>query len=286
MTDPFLRWAGGKRQLLPVLSRYFIDISSRNKYIEPFLGAGTIFFSVNAKNNVIGDVNTALMNCYNVLKSESMFKKLKNELRKSKYKNTERDFLNLRSHYNMIRKKNGNNIEKVALFIYLNCTCFNGLYRENKDGDFNTSYGQRYNLDFPGACLRKLENAHNYIKNRNVELFNGSYEDTLRTAKSGDFIYIDPPYHPLNATSFTKYNKGDFTPDDQKRLVEWCDKLDKKGCYVVYSNSNTPFIKQLFNKLPGKWYKKELSVKRYISCDPNTRDPSDKIEILISNFKP
>jgi DNA adenine methylase len=286
MTDPFLRWAGGKRQLLPILTKYFIPISSQNKYIEPFVGAGTVFFTINAKNNVLGDVNTALMNCYNVLKSDSMYLNLKSELKKSKYKNTESDFLELRSRYNLIRKKSGNNIEKVALFIYLNCTCFNGLYRENKNGDFNTSYGQRHNLDFPGACLRKLSQAKQYMDERNVILFNGTYEDTLRTARKGDLVYIDPPYHPLNATSFTKYNKGDFTPDDQKRLVNWCDKLDKMGCYVIYSNSNSPFIKHLFNKLSGKWYKKELSVKRYISCNSSTRDPSGKIEILITNFKP
>jgi DNA adenine methylase len=285
--EPFLRWAGGKRQLLPVFTPYFIDIGRQNKFIEPFVGAGTIFFNFNAHNNVLNDINTELMNCYNVMKDDVMYKKLIVELRKPKYKNTEKDFHFLRDRYNEIRKnkKGTNNIEKVALFVYLNCTCFNGLYRENKDGDFNTSYGKRFSLQFPEACIRKLKQARDYIQDRNLKLYNGHYSEVLKTANKGDFVYLDPPYHPLNANSFTKYNKGDFTPEDQNILIDWCDKLDQKGCYVMYSNSNTSFIKSLFRKLKGKWYIKELNVKRYISCDSDTRSQTANIELLVTNYK-
>jgi DNA adenine methylase len=286
MTDPFLRWAGGKRQFLKRYSKYFVDINPKNKFIEPFVGAGTIFFAFNADNNIINDINTELMNCYNILTSDRMYRKLKYELRKKKYKNDSRTFKKLRERYNEIRKnkQNSNELEKVALFLYLNATCFNGLYRENACGEFNTSYGKRVSLKFPETLLKKLDKAKEYIDSRNVKLYNGHYENVLKKARQGDFVYLDPPYHPINANSFTKYSKGDFTPEDQKKLVKWCDKLDRKGCYVMYSNSNTKFIKNLFKKLPGKWRIKELSAKRYISCDAETRTPKKKIELLVTNF--
>jgi DNA adenine methylase len=280
-----LRWAGGKRQLLPEIEKYFIELSPKNKFIEPFAGAGTIFFNFDADNNILNDINKELMNCYNILTSRRMYRNLKDELKRRRYRNTEKDFLYLRKRYNEIRRKKGNDLEKVALFLYLNATCFNGLYRENAKGDFNTSYGKRFSLKFPQALFKKLDAAHQYMTERNVKLYNGSYETVLKKARSGDFIYLDPPYHPLDATSFTKYNKGDFSPEDQRKLVAWCDKLDKLGCYVVYSNSNSKFIKDLFKKLPGKWHKRELKAKRYISCNSDSRSSDKKIELLMTNFR-
>ena len=285
MADPFLRWAGGKRQLLPVFKQYFVDIGSKHKYIEPFVGAGTVFFAFDAKNNILNDINTELMNCYNVLTNKTQYKNLKRELKKSKYKNTKNQFVVLRKRYNHLKMKKGNSIEKIALFLYLNATCFNGLYRENTAGEFNTSYGKRFSLKFPEALFKKLDQAHKYISDRNVKLYNENYETVLQKARKGDFVYLDPPYQPLNANSFTKYNKGDFTPQDQENLVKWCDKLDKRGCNVMYSNSNSPFIKKLFKQLPNKWYIKELNAKRYISCNAETRAPSKKIEMLAMNYK-
>lgn len=282
---PFLRWAGGKRQLLPQLEKYFMDVGSNNKFIEPFIGAGTVFFNVDAENNLINDINPVLMQAYYVLTNNRLFSALKKELSKKKYKNVESTYYKLRDRFNQIKDRNQSfkniNLEKVALFLYLNYCGYNGLYYENKEGKFMVAFGKRPGFNFSPSCIKRLEEVREYIKNRNIKVACTDYKKVLATAKKGDFIYLDPPYYKTVGKTY----QDDFSPKDQEDLVKLCNKLDKKGCFILYSNSNTAFIKKLFKKhCSNKWTKKELKATRKISRTDAGRKPTKKIELLMTNY--
>lgn len=305
--DPFLRWVGGKRQLLPIIEANLPPYDgNKSTFFEPFLGGGAVFFNVDYENNHLNDVNHWLIQTYYVLTNDRLFDKLIRELKTPKYKNNERTFMRLRSRFNTLKKTDGApkvkrtkrtkraecaspsvKVEIVALFVYLNYTCFNGLYRENSNGEFNVSFGKRYNIDFPKVAIDKMKQAREYMMDRNIKFSCGSYKNALRKAKKGDFVYIDPPYYPLNPkrSFFTKYSGRDFGQQDHIDLISECARLSAKGCYVMYSNANAPFIKKAFGKLPGKrWRIRQVSARRNVSRDAATRAPKGKIEILVTNY--
>ena len=268
LPHPFLKWAGGKRQLIPQMAKYFPK--NYNKYIEPFIGGGAVFFHLLPEISIISDNNPDLINCYKVIKED--VENLIKSLRKHKY---EKDY-----YYKVRALDRDRNIfaelsdvEKASRTIYLNKSGYNGLYRVNSKGFFNVPFGRHRN---PKIC--DDENLRNVSRAlRNVEIYLGSFELCLNFAKKGDFVYLDPPYHPLSETAlFTSYTKSNFDKTSQKKLFEVFKELDKKGCYIILNNSYSDFILDLY-----KDYRiVTLKAKRNINSISQKRGLIDEVLIL------
>ena len=246
---PFVKWAGGKRKLLEKYFSYFPK--NFNSYFEPFVGGGAVLLGLLERcpsmNATVMDVNAELVNSYNVIKSE--VEDLITLLKRHKKKHNADYYYQIRSidrdpDYNF----KFSTVERAARIIYLNKTCFNGLYRVNSQGFFNVPIGEYHN---PLICdAENLRNVSNAL--RNVTILQLSFEKVEDLAKEGDFIYFDPPYHPISLTaSFTSYAQGNFNEDDQHTLQKIFKKLDKRGCYVALSNSRSEFILNLYKYLPN-----------------------------------
>lgn len=275
MKRSFIRWVGGKTRFIKLFKTLFKQLSPDATYIEPFIGSGIVFFNYDADNYLISDVNTELINCYKVLRNTALFNELLIELQLAKYKNERGSYNSCRDRYNLIKSDpKANLIEQVALFIYINHNCFNGLYRVNGSGEFNASFGEVYTIPFFPRVLPMLMCSHDKLVHRKVTILNNSYDKTLSFAKKGDFIYLDPPYYPINDTSFVSYSKEGFNESDHLNLIDWCDRLDKMGCYVMYSNSNVNFIVDHIKKLGDHW--------KIVELIRNTNSGGN--EILVTNF--
>jgi DNA adenine methylase len=260
---PFLKWAGGKTQLLPKISKLVPQFYSR--YFEPFLGGGAIFFYM-VSNNHMGseahliDINRELINTYEVIKSSveelivSLFK-YQEEYNKSPVK----FYYDLRDKFDL----NATSVEKAARTITLNKTCYNGLYRVNRNGEFNVPIG-RYKK--PVICDSKnLRNINNALLNSKTHLYLSDYRTVLvDKPKEDDFIYLDPPYDPVSTTAkFTGYTECGFTDKDQRDLSRIFMKLNERGCKVLLSNSDTPYIRELYNDFSR--YMHQINALRSIS---------------------
>ena len=242
---PFLKWVGGKGRLLSQYSLLFP--SSFNSYYEPFVGGGAVFFKLAPSKANINDLSQVLVNAYSNLQSDvenviKVLSKLEKEYLTLNDDARKEFYYEKRSAFNELHD---GEFLKTALLIFLNRTCFNGLYRENSKGEFNVPIGKYKN---PRICnsetLRAVSDAL-----RSVEITCSDFIDAVKNAKRNDFIYFDPPYHPLNPTSnFTSYHENDFTSFDQERLRDTFNRLSEKGCYVMLSNSNTPLIKELYKE--------------------------------------
>lgn len=269
--SPFLKWAGGKRQLLSVIKKHMPD--TINKYYEPFLGAGALLFYLQPKEAVINDVNSELINCYKVIKNNPT--ELIREL--SLFKNTEEDFYKVRSWDREADYEERSDIEKAARMIYLNKTCFNGLYRVNSKGYFNTPYGKYKNPNY--LCEENIINISRYFNSSSITIKNEDFSKVVSSANKNDFVYFDPPYFPLSATSsFTQYSKKGFSITDQNRLKNIVDELSLKGINVLISNSCCEVIKELY----ANYDIIEISVSRNINCDGSKRGSIK--EVLIKNY--
>ena len=262
--QPFLKWAGGKTQLLNNLSEHIP--CSFNKYIEPFLGGGALFFELNPNTAVISDANEELINTYQIVKSD--VENLIDRLNKFDYSE---DF------YYSVRALDVSNLsllERAARFIFLNKTCFNGLYRVNKKGQFNVPFGKAKNPNFcPENKLRACSRA---LQNTIVEC--GDYKDILaKYAEANDFIYVDPPYHPVSTYSdFKRYTKDFFYPEDQIALRDTLLALKENGCYILASNSYCDFICELYKDFSIK----KVEARRYINCIGSKRGSINELIIL------
>jgi len=245
---PFVKWVGGKRQLL----QQFRDMDlyppfgfdpETATYFEPFIGGGAMFFDLLPKKAVLSDMNLELVTAYNVIKKD--VKALIKKLKEHQKKNTKEYFLEVRAQD--VKKLSDINI--AARFIYLNRTGFNGLYRVNSKGGFNVPYGDNKN---PLICDEiNLKKVHDTLKN--TEILHRDYKNVLEEAKKGDFVYFDPPYYPVNRTSsFTNYTKEGFLEKEQEELKNTFVELHKRGCFVMLSNSNTEFINDLYSDLHKK----------------------------------
>lgn len=209
-TKPLLKWAGGKRQLLPKLIEYMPDVY--NRYYEPFLGGGALLFALQPKEAFVNDLNSELINMYTVVKKNPDL--LIKELRKHLENHSRDYFYNIRNLDRTDDFISLSNVTKAARTIYLNHTCFNGLYRVNSKGYFNTPLGRYKNpniLDVDNIC-----NVNKYLNSSEVNLFNYDYKMLLKKVKQGDFVYLDPPYDPISKTeSFTGYTIVGFSRADQ-----------------------------------------------------------------------
>ncbi len=266
---PFVKWAGGKRQLINVL------LHNRpykfGMYMEPFVGAGALLFALSPKRAIISDINPEIMNAYLVIKDE--VNRLILSLRK--HKNEEDYFYRTRSK----NPKRLSQVQRASRFIYLNRTCFNGLFRENSKGEFNVPFGNYKNPKI--LDKENLVAVSDYLNSNKIKILCRDYKKTALLAKQGDFVYFDPPYHPFNATSsFTKYSKGDFTEKDQIELSQVFRKLDNKGCNVMLSNSNTKFIRNLYRG----YNIQSIEANRAINCKAERRGKG-LYEILVKNYK-
>lgn len=258
---PFLKWAGGKTQLLDELDK--LVPKKYTKYIEPFLGGGALFFHLKPKNSVLADSNFDLINCYKVVRDnvDLLISNLSN------FKNEEEFYYKTRA----IDPDKLDEIERAARFIYLNKTCFNGLYRVNKKGEFNVPFARYKN---PTICDEKrLYEAHQVLQN--TKLICADYKTVLRRySHENDFIFLDPPYHPIDpVANFQRYTKEFFYEEDHIELREEFNRLVKIGAKVIETNSNTDFINDLYNV-----YKiKVIETKRLISSKSKTRVGQDLI---------
>ena len=262
---PFLKWAGGKTELLPELIRRLPR--SFNTYWEPFLGGGALFFSVNPASAVLSDLNEELVNCYEVVKTD--LEGLLIEL--SKHRNS-------RSHFIEIRKVQPwrlDPISRAARLIFLNKTCFNGLYRVNQKGEFNVPYGKYTNPNF--CDERSLRAASKSLKD--TEILYRDFRFLLYRAQPGDFVYFDPPYNPVSTTSsFTSYSESPFGEREQKALRAVFEALDDRGCHVMLSNSDTELIRKLYRHFNVQ----EVLASRAINCQGQNRGKIS--ELIIRNY--
>ncbi len=260
LAKPFLKWAGGKTQLLTSLQCYIPN--SFVKYIEPFIGGGAFFFSLNHPNSIIADLNEELIITYGQVKDNvySLIDILEN------YENNEESYYKIRA----LSTSKLSECERAARIIYLNKTCFNGLFRVNKKGEFNVPYGKRI-----GTFLNRenLIRASKYMEH--TEILNLDYKETLkRFAQKGDFIFLDPPYQPIGGFSdFKRYTIDYFGENEQIELASLFKELVNMGCYVILTNSDVPFIVDLY-----KDFQIEIvETKRMISSNANTRLGKDII---------
>lgn len=254
---PFVKWAGGKRQLLDILVKESPD--KFNNYYEPFLGGGALYFKLWSNDKIkkafLNDSNAELVNTYKVI--QKRVGELVEELKTSKYKNNSTNYYEIRS------KKLEDNIERAARFIYLNKTAYNGLYRVNSNGGFNVPYGKYSNPKILDEDNLQLVNES--LKNAKITC--GDFKDIFSKTKKKDYAYFDPPYHPLTNGSFTKYTKNDFTSKDQERLQKCFTSLTKKKVYTMLSNSDTNYIQELYkNHIISKVY-----ATRQINCKADKR---------------
>lgn len=233
---PVLKWAGGKTQML---NKLLPEIPlNYNKYIEPFFGGGALFFELSPENSVISDANPELINLYNILSNN--VDELIKTLKKMENNHSEEFFYEIRSK----NTDSMSDLEKASRTIYLNKTCFNGLYRVNKKGQFNVPYGRYKN---PKICDEENLLAASKIL-RNTTIIYGDYKDVLNEyAEPGDFIFLDPPYLPISKHSnFKRYTKEQFHEKDHRELADEVKRLKELGCYILLTNSNHPLVHELY----------------------------------------
>lgn len=265
----FLKWAGGKRRILPQLSQYFPEKFDR--YFEPFLGGGSVFFYVKQKYNpslcVISDTNLDLINTYLHVRDEP--KQLIKYLKRFREKNSKDFYYSTRSKFNKFKLKG---VERSAAFIYLNKTCFNGLYRVNSKNEFNVPYGQ---LKKPGIFDEDTIYAASKILNDRVQIRHQDYQDIARQVRRGDFVYLDPCYDPLKKTSFANYTPERFSEVDRILLHEFIKNLRMKNTRVVLSNNDIPEIRKLYSNYSID----QIQAPRYIGS--RTAYRSNIVELVI-----
>jgi len=271
---PFLKWAGGKRKLLTKLMEYAPE--NYLTYHEPFVGGGALLLALHPKSAVINDINTQLITVYRVIRDN--VEALINELRK--HKNNKEYFYQIR---NLDRRENFNALSdtlKAARIIYLNKTCYNGLFRVNKKGFFNVPFGRYKNPDIVNE--ENLRAVSDYLRENHIELLNIDFQEALKKAKKGDFVYLDPPYHPINETSnFTNYTDDGFGKKEQIKLKQTCDELNERGCFFLLSNSYTPFIREIYKDYEK--YTITVQMPRSINCKASSRGKIN--ELLIKNYE-
>ena len=273
---PFVKWVGGKRQLLKQFREMDLypphDFDPiHNTYFEPFAGGGAVFFDLLPKKAILSDLNFELVTTYNVIKNdvEALIRSLKKHVYEKEY------YLNIRSK----KVESLSDVQIASRFIYLNRTGFNGMYRVNSSGGFNVPFG-RYNnpLICDAENLRKVSKALQH-----VTIQHRDYKYVLKKAKKGDFVYFDPPYYLVNRTSnFTGYTSEGFFEKEQEALRDTFVELHKRGCFVMLSNSDTPFINKLYSGIDKKIKLHKVSAGRNINSKASGRGKIK--EVLVVNY--
>lgn len=270
LISPILKWVGGKRQLLTEIMPLINNKCST--YIEPFVGGGAVFFELQPKKAIINDYNAELINVYEVVRDYP--EELIVSLEKHNRENNEEYFYKLRALDRNAEYSNISNIEKAARIIYLNKTCYNGLFRVNSAGQFNSPYGKYKNPNIVNATT--IRAMSKYLQNPKITIKQGDYKEVLKNARKGAFVYLDPPYMPISSSaSFTGYTENGFTYEQQVALKNECDKLKEKGIPFLQSNSDCKEIRDLYDGYDIR----TVHAKRSINSDANKR--GEISEVLI-----
>ena len=271
---PFVKWAGGKTQLLHRLDAH---VPQFTRYFEPFLGGGALFFHLASTSSLhfsahLSDANRDLVNAYNVVKSNVEDLIVLLERHERNYRKAPVEY-----YYRLRSELPAGNVEAAARFIALNKTCYNGLYRVNRNGTFNVPMGRYKN---PAICDRdQLRNASAALNYSNAKIVASDYKQTLKKAHEGDFVYLDPPFNPLSSTAhFVDYTRNGFGQSDQIELAHVFRELDRKGCKVLLSNSDTKLTRELYSGFEQS----KVRVIRAISCKGSKRTGYN--ELLVHNY--
>ena len=272
---PFVKWAGGKRQIINKLKEYVPD--EFDTYYEPFVGGGALLFELSPKKAVINDSNKELMNVYNVLCDEEKFKKMCSVLNNYEVNHGEKFFYEIRS-----KDKNKKTFDRLSDYtraartIYLNKACFNGLYRVNSKNEFNVPFGKKTKVNtYDGGNLITVSN---YLTMNDVKIMSVDFEEAVKDAKKGDFIYFDPPYDSDTKT-FNSYTEEGFGKEEQVRLSRVYKELADRGCYVMLSNHNTMLVKELYKD----YNIHKIEAKRNINANGKKRGMVE--EVIITNYE-
>ena len=260
---PFVKWAGGKRQIIDKLMKFVPD--EFDTYYEPFIGGGALLFELAPKKAVINDSNVELMNVYKCIKDEVKFTKMCNELNHYEAKHSKDFYLEIRS---LDRDKSKfhriADYRRAARTVYLNKSCFNGLYRVNSKNEFNVPFNKKLKVNtYDGQNLGII---HSYLNFNDVKILSVDFEEAVRDCKKGDFIYFDPPYDSDKGV-FNSYTEDGFGKEDQKRLADVYKKLADRGCYVMLSNHNTRLVQELY----GEFNIHVIEAKRSINANGKKR---------------
>ena len=272
LVAPVLKWVGGKRQLIDTFSPLLPK--GIKSYCEPFVGGGALLFHLQPKVAYVNDINTELIGVYTVIKEQvdeliEELKKFKNE---SDFFYSVRDWDRDKEKYNSLSE-----VERAARILYLNKTCYNGLYRVNNAGEFNSPFGNYRNPNIINEPVLRAVSA--YFNAATIHFYSLDYEEVLAKIKKGTFVYLDPPYDPISETSnFTGYSKGGFSQEEQIRLHQCCENLDKRGIRFMLSNSATPFILNLYSKYKITY----VQAKRAINSIGSKRGDVD--EVVVRNY--
>ncbi len=255
LLSPMLKWVGGKRQLLSEIIP-MID-GKCSTYVEPFIGGGAVLFKLQPKKAIINDYNNELINVYRIVR-DNVDELI--EVLKIHEKNNSADYYyEIRSLDRSDTFDDMTDVEKAARIIYLNKTCYNGLYRVNSSGQFNSPYGRYKNPNIVNEAVLKA--ISHYFNSNQIEILNGDYKDTLRYLDKNSFVYFDPPYMPISSSSsFTGYTESGFGYEKQVELKEECDKLTQKGIRFVQSNSDCKEIRELYKDYNIKTVKAKRSI--------------------------
>ncbi len=271
---PFLKWVGGKRQLIPEIKRLLPDNLVRSVYYEPFVGGGALLFELQPKRAVINDYNRELINVYQVVRDnpEELIADLQ------RHENTAEYFYSLRSLDREPVFGTLTDIERASRIIYLNKTCYNGLYRVNSEGQFNSPFGKYKNPNIVNEPI--IRAVSKYLNKVDIEIRNEDYEQVLNDLPANAFVYFDPPYHPVSESSnFTGYVQGGWSEEDQIRLRNVCDALNARGIRFLLSNSAAGFIREIY----AAYHIHIVRASRAINSVPTGRGQVD--EFLIRNYE-
>ena len=272
LVKPFLKWVGGKRQLLDKIKGR-LPVKYTN-YYEPFVGGAALLFSLQPQRAVINDRNTDLIRVYRVVRDqpEELIENLQ------RHKNEADYFYNIRALDRKPQFDNLSDVEKAGRVVYLNKTCFNSLYRVNNAGEFNAPFGGYKNPNIVNTTTIRV--VSNYLNKAKIEILNHDFEVVLKNIRgSSTFVYLDPPYDPVSkSANFTGYNQGGFGKDEQVRLRDLCDRLNRRGVKFLLSNSATDFIKDLYQNYTIE----TIKAVRAINSDGAKRGGVN--ELLIYNY--
>ena len=267
---PFVKWAGGKTQLL-------LEIIKRvpkkfNYYYEPFIGGGSVLLALQPLGATINDINKELIHVYNTIKHQPL-KLVQAVYKLDSYECDCNYYLKQKDYYNKLITEQQYNIDMAALFIFLNKHCFNGLYRVNQQGLFNVPWNKK--TSGVSINIENILNISNYLQN--IEIFNKDFEEVLEDCDEDDFIFIDSPYDPICENGFIDYSKEGFTKEDHIRLAKVFKKLDERGCYCMLTNHNTSLINELYYDFNIDI----VDVRRSINSNGNDRKGK---EVIITNY--
>lgn len=240
LLQPFVKWVGGKRQLINEINKYIPK--GNYTYYEPFIGGGAVLFHLQPKKAIINDFNEELVNVYRIIRDnvDELIESLE------QHKNEEEYYYRMRAYDRQEEYSNWTDVQRASRFIYLNKTCYNGLYRVNLSGYFNTPFGRYKNPNIVNETV--LRAVSKYLNSNKVTIKCGDFQDALKRIRKNSFVYFDPPYDPVSDSSnFTGYTAGGFGREEQIRLKEVCDTLTKKEIKFLLSNSNTNFIRELYS---------------------------------------